>query len=557
MAKFTLKRLSRGVALLTSHIHAQVTSALALLTNTGVEEDNLEKSYGTFRLNLSIPWLPGRNQSAAGGTDVQQNPSRLIPFTLPPLQEFFTITGAASLTTPEVVLDEIGLSFDQRAEGAAIATFYDDGGAGADTDEGALYYSKVTEYDLTLILWEKEMSVWGSSATDTDKIIYTVSLNAEELFEGKDLKLNPLALSDLELTLNPYRTYMLEIRSQSLRVPTSPGIAFNNMLASLRFRHALVERDSSESYVQNIPTVHDGDLNTSPVTISTPASDAVIEADNASTGVNTVLEAVDNIFRSKMNAGYNEKSVRRSAERIKDNAGYEVIAVPMWGNTVPEINGANFEDLPSPTPQSAHHTDRRIIPLVHPMTIHHVIAVANTGETANTVATFTNTVGVGIGSGVRADQPRYAQVAFAEWTPVSTSLDDYLLDTIAHRIEVAPSTFSITNMQVLNIPVTYVSGLASAKNYGAVNATLSDGGKPFFVGQTNSGLMARSDASNTLGGSATSSAGRGREQFIEVRWDVYDSGGFNASAYTGGSTPLSIIGSGGHWVYIIGKKHLA
>ena len=74
MAKFTLKRLSRGVALLTSHIHAQVSSALALLTNTGVEKDNLEKGYGTFRLNLSIPWLPGRNQSAAGGTDVQQNP---------------------------------------------------------------------------------------------------------------------------------------------------------------------------------------------------------------------------------------------------------------------------------------------------------------------------------------------------------------------------------------------------------------------------------------------------------------------------------------------------
>ena len=557
MAKFTLKRLSRGVALLTSHIHAQVSSALALLTNTGVEEDNLEKGHGTFRLNLSIPWLPGRNQSAAGGTDVQQNPSRLIPFTLPPLQEFFAITGVASLETPEVVLDEIGLSFDQRAEGAAIATFFNLGGGGTAVAEGTLYYSKVTEYDLTLILWEKEMSVWGSGATDTDKIIYTVSLNAEELFEGKDLKLNPLTLSDLELTLNPYRTYMLEIRSQSLSAPTAPGIAFNNMLASLRFRHPLVERDSSESYVQNIPTVHDGDFNTAPVTISTPASDAVIEADNVSTGVNTVFEAVDNIFRAKMNAGYNEKSVRRSAERIKDNAGYEVIAVPMWGNTVPEINGANFEDLPSPTPQSAHHTDRRNIPLVHPMTIHHVIAVANTGETPNTVATFTNTVGVGIGSGIRADQPRYAQVAFAEWTPVSTSLDDYLIDTIAHQVEVAPSTFETTRMQVLNIPVTYVSGLASAKNYGAVNATLNDGGKPFFVGQTNSGLMARSDASNTLGGSATSSAGRGREQFIEVRWDVYDSGGFNASAYTGGSSPLSIIGSGGHWVYIIGKKHLA
>ena len=556
MAKFTLKRLSRGVALLTSHIHAQVASALALLTNTGVEEDNLEKGYGTFRLNLSIPWLPGRNQSAAGGTDIAQVPARLIPFTLPPLQEFFSVNGNVSLTTPSVTLEEIGLSFDQRSEGAAISTFFDDGGAGADTAEGTLYYSKVTQYDVTITLWEKEMSVWGSSDTSTKKKLYTVTLNAEELFEGKDLKLNPLTLAGIDIAINPYRTYMLEINSLALRLPTQPGIAFNNMLASLRFRHPLVERDSGDTNVQNIPTAHDGDFNTTPVTISTPASNAVIEADNVSTGVNTVFEAVDNIFRAKMNAGYNEKSVRRSAERIKDNAGYEVIAVPMWGNTVPEINGANFEDLPSPTPQSAHHTDRRIIPLVHPMTIHHVIAVAN-GIASNTSSDFTNTVGVGIGSGIRADQPRYAQVAFAEWTPVSTTLDDYLIDTVLQPVEVSSGLFQTVHNQIVNIPVTYVSGAASTNNYGAVSSTLKDGGKPFFVGQTNSALKARSAASNTLNGSATTAAGRGREQFIEVRWDVYDSGGFDASAYTSGSVPLPIIGSGGHWVYIIGKKHLA
>lgn len=554
MAKFTLKRLSRGVALLTSHIHAQVSSALALLTNTGVEEDNLEKGYGTFRLNLSIPWLPGRNQSSAGGTDVAQVPARLIPFTLPPLQEFFNLNGNVSLTTPSITLEEIGLSFDQRSEGAAISTFYDDHGGGPDTAEGTLYYSKVTQYDVTITLWEKDMSVWGSSDTSTKKKLYTVTLNAEELFEGKDLKLNPLTLAGIDISINPYRTYMLEINSLALRVPTQPGIAFNNMLASLRFRHPLVERDSGHSDVQNIPTSHQGQFNTTPVTISTPASNAVIEADNVSTGVNTVFETVDNIFRAKMNAGYNEKSVRRSAERIKDNAGYEVIAVPMWGNTVPEINGANFEDLPSPTPQSAHHTDRRIIPLVHPMTIHHVIAVAN-GLTNNTSATFTNTVGVGIGSGIRADEPRYAQVAYAQWAPAT--LSNYLIDTVAQPVEVESGLFQTVHNQVVNIPVTYVAGVASTKNYGAASSALLDGGKPYFVGQTNSGLMARSTASNTVGGSAVASAEQGREQFIEVRWDVYDSGGFNASAYTGGSIPFPIIGSGGHWVYIIGKKHLA
>ena len=67
MPDFTLKRLTRGVKLLTGHLHTQVASALAQLTSTGVDYDNLEDGYGTFRVNLSIPWFAGRDGPTSRG----------------------------------------------------------------------------------------------------------------------------------------------------------------------------------------------------------------------------------------------------------------------------------------------------------------------------------------------------------------------------------------------------------------------------------------------------------------------------------------------------------
>ena len=49
MSKLNFKRLSRGVKLLTDHIHTQLQAALSLVTSTKVPEANLEQNAGISR----------------------------------------------------------------------------------------------------------------------------------------------------------------------------------------------------------------------------------------------------------------------------------------------------------------------------------------------------------------------------------------------------------------------------------------------------------------------------------------------------------------------------
>ena len=141
MPKIGFKRLAKGVALLTNHIHSQIASGLSRLTSTGVAQDNLERGYGTFRLNLSIPWIPGRDGSGNATTG-----KMAVPFTLPPLQEHWSSTGSAGPTTPQVVLEEVCLSFDQRSEAAALTRYYNHGGVAS--EEGALDFDSTDELNL-------------------------------------------------------------------------------------------------------------------------------------------------------------------------------------------------------------------------------------------------------------------------------------------------------------------------------------------------------------------------------------------------------------------------
>ena len=53
MSKIGFKRLSRGVKLLTSHIHTQIQSALTRITSTGFDASEMENNAGSFRVNVS------------------------------------------------------------------------------------------------------------------------------------------------------------------------------------------------------------------------------------------------------------------------------------------------------------------------------------------------------------------------------------------------------------------------------------------------------------------------------------------------------------------------
>jgi len=560
MPKINFKRLTRGVALLREHIHSQISSGLLRLTNTGVTEDNLERNEGTFRVNLSFPWVPGDDQAGAKG-----HGSVSAPFTLPPLQEFWSPTGTPNATTPQIVLDEVCVSFDQRGEGAAITQYYSHGGI--HTEEGELDFAATDKLNLRLSIFSKEMQIWsGAAATDLTGLEYSLEAPGVEFFGGEKLRLNPMTTPDLEKVIDPYRTYMLEARFTDLPQQTAPPLEICSLLVSLRFRSKLIPRDLNvaPSVVQNMPP-HNGVLNTSPVTIASPGAADVITADNATTGVSTVMQTIDTVFRQKLNAGYNAKSLRADAERVVDNASYEVIAVPMFGNRYAVRGGTSDADsLPytGASPFQGETGDRRVIPIHYPMTVHHVIAAVNYTQSNSkggdgvipaassrpSIPALANTVGVGIGSGLRSDGREYRQVALGSWTANNAaSIAALRIDQIGANGETGH------HWDLMAIPLTYVTGAASSKGYPSITTGGSNQGHPYFVGQTDSKEMARSPQAALVNGAAFPNFGR--EQFIEVRWNIQDTAGMGTVASYPSSEP--VVGHGGHWVFIIGKKHLA
>tara|TARA_Y100000593_G_scaffold89395_1_gene173547 strand:- start:1805 stop:2140 length:336 start_codon:yes stop_codon:yes gene_type:complete len=74
-------------------------------------------------------------------------------------------------------------------------------------------------------------------------------------------------------------------------------------------------------------------------------------------------------------------------------------------------------------------------------------------------------------------------------------------------------------------------------------------GKPFFASRTWTLNQQRNNVMST--GSPAAPIKEGQEQFLEVRMKISDTAGLNNLA-----TGSVISGYGGHFVYIIGKKHL-
>ena len=133
MSKITRAKLARGAKLLVDHIFSPLTSAQNELTSRRINADQVQADYAPFRVNLSIPRLSAASNRTRGhfpppGGTVPESPFHGIPFMLPPLQEHLSFTTdtrgakvfAPSPSAPEIVLDEVSFSFDQRLEPAAI-----------------------------------------------------------------------------------------------------------------------------------------------------------------------------------------------------------------------------------------------------------------------------------------------------------------------------------------------------------------------------------------------------------------------------------------------------
>lgn len=535
MPKIGFKRLSRGVKLLTSHIHTQIQKSLTRFTSTGVEASNMDTANSRFR--ISFPWSGLQpKRGASGSTDRRQVQAS---FTLAPPQEMFRSNGVSYPQDISYVLDSISLSFDQRAEAAAIK------------EDGSLDFDEVDHVEFTVNIFSKKSLVFGGSAGFPDNQLASITFDSLQ-FSNADFVQNPSIKTGLGISVDPYQVLFLEVDLSSFQ-NSAADLVINSLVVTLDFYAPLMERDkivSNDNELQNIPTSHKGGRSVSPVTTTAPGAGALITADDntAGDGVQTALEKIDTVFHNRLKGGYSEKSRQTFKSNILDDAAYEIIAVPMWGNGwycrggVPAGDDTPFLPLIGASPYSNAVCDRRIIPLQFPMTIHHVFACVNVGAVVPTSATFTNKVGVGLGCGVRSDLFQSRQLAFAEWTPTNKTL--YQIDQSIIRTE---------NMQLMNIPLVYVVGEEGSGYNSSVSSALNDTGRPVFAGQALSTEFPRTIMAPSVGAAVPGGMPlmHGMEQYLEIRWEIGDSGGIDNMPANEG-----VIGFGGHWVYIVGKKHL-
>ena len=527
MSKLNFKRLSRGVKLLTDHIHTQLQAALSLVTSTKVPEANLEQNAGISRLTFSWPvakFLAPNTLTAA--------------FNLLPPQNEFRADGILDPDDATYILDTLSFSFDVRDEAARISS------AAAAGGEGQLDFVDTDKLSFKVSLFEKSALHFGGDSA-IDKTVFSLDYPST-LYLGQYNRSNPSVLEDIGATINPYRTYLLAVDCSTYL--DDANVQANSIMVSMTFKSKLRSRDSGSASVQNMPQGSElsgaqqyGGSYVSAQTITTPAAGSVIKAETtgADTGVQGSFEKVDEAVRQGLSGGYNTKGRRFGYESLLNDASYQIIAVPMWGNGwFVQKGSADNALLPymGSTPYSDQVIDRRIIPIHYPMVIHHVMCCINySGLTVPTTNTYEFDVGVGIGCGMRSDSHSYRQVARATIGKTTAPFDSY---------EGSSGLYLLPDVRgsMYNVPLVGTGGT------GAISPT----GKPFYVGQSDSPEELRSAAAQVVGGAPVAIASiDGKEQWIEVRMGFKDSAGIDNMPANEG-----LVGYGGHWVYIIGKRHV-
>lgn len=558
-----------------------------------------------------------------------------IPFCLPPLQDEFagtTTTPLMASETPFPVLEEVSFSLDQSDEPAAIlGQWYgrEDYKYGPprhwvpNPHAGKKTYTRTDAYDFTLSIYEKEQEFFNTSVQDSRSLSpggEAVSLNIPaSAFISRSTRFNPIAVGDINREFHPLKTYMLAIYAPNLHDQSTSRehcVALN-VWVSLKFKRKLVTRDSTTGAapqnLQNVP-LHYGQKTGPTVTVTQPVAGSTIVADGLAAGVSTNLQHIDQQFSDKLRGGYNEFAQTYPTQPLADDAGYEVIAVPMGGGfphnrmsardeypLAPYTSGALFQPGTPPAHAEEPYIDRRLIPIDGEMTVHHVIvalnwtsdkmplsydpAAATPGDDAPIYVPsglplktpgpgVKYSVGVGMLVGPRADHFDYEQIAFSEFTPEAFATPpDGLIDAIALGLP-ACNADGAFEWELISVPIVNQAAAPAAyagKGYwgfeGGVGGTWSRGqqGAPYFVGPGNTYTSGRTNVGTAPGAVAPFGGGNnsGTEQFLEVRLSVdpqdfvYQLTGADLVFQTANYDPVDIfLGYGGCWVYIIGKKHL-
>lgn len=540
MAKVDDKKLPLGVGLEPSHVAGNLSSIASNFAGN-FSADQRQQASAPF----SVSWFVSQLDNTVDDTKFY--------FTLPPLQDHFNTDRVGSVDTPSIVLDSIGLSFDQMNQGNIIDQLTGLPHAATNWSDIKLVLSKVTDNPI------------AAATSSRDGIPKTNKL-AEVFISGLELSAmlntrNPVILRDLSIAMDPYDIYQWSFEHTDVLFSVHIRASFS---------HVVVERDTQEvvgDYLnggtdfpaQNAPinTLYGRDNDS--LTVTAPAANAVISAENATYGVQTQLEQVDRKMLDGLEAGrftrHNHSSLNTTGyakEALKQDSGYFCWNVNMLKHAVPggEINGSNVDGYQFAKSSAAPSTvpakflyDKAIIPIPYPITVHHVFlemaGITDQLRLAPGAVSFANRyveAGVGILRGVRAQQYDYQQIAH--------------LDTMLSGAGVT----SLLNERLFPVPLVH-STHATA---GPLGKGYTTQGRPYYAGRQYAFSSAgnRENVCNldpTVAEAAPSL--NGFDQYIEVRVIYGADPASSPSGWPAGSAN-KVLGPGGINVYIIGKMQL-
>ncbi|CAB4161953.1 hypothetical protein UFOVP777_13 [uncultured Caudovirales phage] len=539
------RSLARGVKLTVQHL-TNPTGALAQDLGTAALEQAQQQAPMRFQ------WVVGSVNSRMFETTSNK---LCLPFLLPPFQQDF---DNATYRPPvyRVTLNEFSIAWDQRAEPYGITDQY------AATAEGFISNIDMTRLNLSVKLCEKTPTKLGGLAIDRTEVL-SLDISGVEAFSDPTFRRNPIYIDGLYIPLNPYKTYWWEVSCPGLfkAPPADDTLALPSFTIHCKCLSPLFTRDSTSVGfpIQNIPQVHGGTKQTSPVVMPAIAVDSLINGD---TDLQATFGKLDQAFLDRLKSGYGDTPGLESdtfpAEQLNKDAGYCMIAVPMWqGYNDQRASETALAGLPYvAAPWKTDTEDRRLLVVPDGFVLHHAFAVWSlnappcvlTGGNAAwgmypTSATFYNRVGIGLHNGTHGDNYRFQQVAFTEWTPPTAGLSE--VDTYS-----PDPTGAIPNFwSVQHIPL-------SSDNIGNQRSYFTTG-QPFFMGRATEKTATRLDTGNmpaAFGGAAYAPpATDGAENTLEIRWQMEDT--VQGLDHAAGLDDVH-IGTGGHWVLLIGKSTL-
>ena len=444
--------------------------------------------------------------------------------------------------------------------------------------EGFLMYDRPESLNFRLSIYSKPQ-IYANSVVSTE--VEAEVLNYEIPPEAFTAGFNPFVISGLHETFDPYKTYIVALFAPDLHdgrdahqttteIPppavTSGGTTeyrFSQHAAlispwiSLRFKAKTLSRKAaSATSVQNAPTSTqsadggDGGI----AVIAKPADGDAIVADKqtANKGLQHGIQTVDQTLREKLRSGYGFHAQLDRYTQLQQQCGYEVISVPMMQGLM--HNRLNpweaWRSVPIAGPGASSITrgikggaymDRRVIPIVGNMELHHVVACLNftsdrigltgsavvnmappvtadlsgqqgnytkygaakfPGATTAGASLFKYQIGVALVTGLPGDTFNYQQMAYVEYDYAGGTGSNYLIDAVDLNLGAITPSDKHFEQALVSVPLLrgqdetgtgfwsnwgakWQGTAAALPNSGVASKTLAGGngqGVPFFIG---------------------------------------------------------------------------